>query len=192
MLRVKKQNKNKLRNILHNWLQYRLRRKGERRRRKGGGLVMVTNMWLSWSHYNNNLTRYFATIQIPQNNGQFLVTCGYKRRFLFYLSIPVIYNYCRFLPLLYYTAQCEALWVFWRESAAELSNFVVFFLHCTTLGSGDSSVVERWTRDRKVSGSSPGRSGGIFFFSRVNFLRWLLFRYPFHPRVAAKKLLSNH
>ena len=46
-------------------------------------------------------------------------------------------------------------------------------------------MVERRTRelrtgDRKVSGSSPG---GIIFFTRVNFLCWLLFRYLFHPRV---------
>ena len=27
--------------------------------------------------------------------------------------------------------------------------------------------------------------GGRIFFSRVNFLCWLLFRYPFHPRVTA-------
>ena len=31
-------------------------------------------------------------------------------------------------------------------------------------GSGDSIVAERRTRDRKVSGSSPGRSGGRIFF----------------------------
>ena len=30
--------------------------------------------------------------------------------------------------------------------------------------SGDSIVAERRTRDRKVSGSSPGRSGGRIFF----------------------------
>ena len=35
-------------------------------------------------------------------------------------------------------------------------------------GSGDSSGVERQTLDRKVAGSSPGRSGGRMFFSRVN------------------------
>ena len=52
--------------------------------------------------------------------------------------------------------------------------------------SGDSSVLERRTRgDWKVAGSSPRRSGGRIFFSRVNFLCWLLFRYPFHPRVTA-------
>ena len=36
--------------------------------------------------------------------------------------------------------------------------------------SDDSSVVERRTRDRKVSRASPGRSGWGIFFSRVNFL----------------------
>ena len=30
--------------------------------------------------------------------------------------------------------------------------------------------MECWTRDRKIVGSSPGRSGGRIFFSRVNFL----------------------
>ena len=32
---------------------------------------------------------------------------------------------------------------------------------------------------------NPCRSGGRIFFSRVNFLCRLLFRYPFHPRVTA-------
>ena len=31
------------------------------------------------------------------------------------------------------------------------------------------------TRDRKVASSNPGRSGGRIFFSRVNFVCWLLF-----------------
>ena len=59
--------------------------------------------------------------------------------------------------------------------------------------SGDAQVtlkrVAPWlecrTRDQKVAGSSPGRSGRLIFFSRVNFLCGLLFRYPFHPRVTA-------
>ena len=42
--------------------------------------------------------------------------------------------------------------------------------------------LERWTHDRKIAGSNPCRS---IFFSRVNFLCWLLFCYPFHPRVTA-------
>ena len=52
-------------------------------------------------------------------------------------------------------------------------------------GSGISQWLKRRTRDSKVPGSSPGRSGGRTFFSRVNFLCWLLFRYPFHRNVSA-------
>ena len=37
----------------------------------------------------------------------------------------------------------------------------------------------------KVEGSNLCRSGGIIFFPSVDFLCWLLFRYPFHPRVIA-------
>ena len=43
--------------------------------------------------------------------------------------------------------------------------------------------LERRTRDWKVAGSNPCWNGGRIFFSRVDFLCWLLFRYPFHPRV---------
>ena len=34
---------------------------------------------------------------------------------------------------------------------------------------------ERGTRDQKVASSNPGRRGGRIFFSRVNFVCWLLF-----------------
>ena len=51
---------------------------------------------------------------------------------------------------------------------------------------GIAQWVERRTRDSKVAGWNPCRSGGrIFYFFRVNFLCWLLFRYPSHPRVTA-------
>ena len=50
---------------------------------------------------------------------------------------------------------------------------------------GIAQWLERRTRDRKVAGSNPCWSGGRIFFSWVNFLCWLLFRYPFHPRVTA-------
>ena len=50
---------------------------------------------------------------------------------------------------------------------------------------GIAQWLERRTRVRKVAGSNPCRSGGRIIFSRVNFLCWLLFRYPFHPRVTA-------
>ena len=35
--------------------------------------------------------------------------------------------------------------------------------------------LERQTRDPKVSCSNPGRSGGRIFFSRINYVCWLLF-----------------
>ena len=50
---------------------------------------------------------------------------------------------------------------------------------------GIAQWLERRTRDWKVAGSNPCWSGGRIFFSRVKFLCWLLFRYPFHPRVTA-------
>ena len=49
-------------------------------------------------------------------------------------------------------------------------------------GAGIAQWLEHRTRDRKVPGSSPSRR---IFFSRVNFLCWLLFQYPFQPRVTA-------
>ena len=53
------------------------------------------------------------------------------------------------------------------------------------LGSGHSSVVERWTHDWKVLGSIPGRSGGRLFFFRVIFLYCRLFWYLFFHSFAA-------
>ena len=53
----------------------------------------------------------------------------------------------------------------------------------TVRGGGIAQWLERRTRDWKVAGSNPCWNGGRIFFSRVDFLCWLLFRYPFHPRV---------
>ena len=50
-------------------------------------------------------------------------------------------------------------------------------------GAGITQWLEHRTRDWKVAGSNPYWNGGRIFFSRVDFLCWLLFRYPFHPRV---------
>ena len=52
---------------------------------------------------------------------------------------------------------------------------------------GIAQWLEGRTRDRKVAGSNPCRSGGIIFFSRVSFLCWLLFRYPRVTAVARKR-----
>ena len=83
----------------------------------------------------------------------------------------------------------------WVYISLELFYFVSLTSSCslTPRGAGIAQWLERRTRDRKVLGSSPGRSGGRIFFSRVNILCWLLFRYPFHPRVTAdpvKRLLK--
>ena len=52
-------------------------------------------------------------------------------------------------------------------------------------GAGIAQWLECWTCDWKVAGSNPCRSSRRIFFSRVDFLCWLLFQYPFHPRVTA-------
>ena len=54
-----------------------------------------------------------------------------------------------------------------------------------SLRAGIAQWLEHQTRDWKVVGSNPCWSCGRIFFSRVNFLCWLLFRYPFHRRVTA-------
>ena len=50
-------------------------------------------------------------------------------------------------------------------------------------GAGIAQWLEHQTCDWKVVGLNPCRSGRRIFFSRVNFLSWLLFRYPFHTSV---------
>ena len=61
------------------------------------------------------------------------------------------------------------LWVGWASYAV--------------VGAGIAQWLEHRTRDWKVAGSNPCWNGERIFFSRVDFLCWLLFRYPFHPRV---------
>ena len=47
--------------------------------------------------------------------------------------------------------------------------------------------LEQQTHDQEVSSLSPGRSSRRIFSSRVNFLCWFLFWYPFHPCAVAHK-----
>ena len=51
----------------------------------------------------------------------------------------------------------------------------------TFWGVGIDQWLEHQTCDWKVTGPNPCRSSRINLFSRINFLCWLLFRYPFHP-----------
>ena len=62
---------------------------------------------------------------------------------------------------------------------------ISFSPHLHKRGAGIAQWLEHRTRDWKVAGSNPCWNGGRIFFSRVDFLCWLLFRYPFHPRVTA-------
>ena len=48
---------------------------------------------------------------------------------------------------------------------------------------GIAQWLEHQTCDWKVTGLNPNRSSGRIFFSRVNFLCWLLFQYLFHHHV---------
>ena len=59
--------------------------------------------------------------------------------------------------------------------------FFLLWLYKGARGAGIAQWLERQTHDWKVVGSYPCRSSGRIFFSMVDFLCWLLFRYPFHP-----------
>ena len=50
---------------------------------------------------------------------------------------------------------------------------------------GIACWLDRQTRDQKVASSNPGRSSGRIFFSRVNFVCWLLFDVCSTPHVTA-------
>ena len=63
------------------------------------------------------------------------------------------------------------------------STALFFSILHTPLGEWGSSVGECRTCDQKVPGSCPSRSSRRIFFSRVNFLCWLLSWYLFHPVV---------
>ena len=69
----------------------------------------------------------------------------------------------------------------WKMQGRAYKQYI--FCSYNTRGAGIAQWLERRTRDWKVAGSNPCWNGGRIFFSRVDFLCWLLFRYPFHPRV---------
>ena len=102
----------------------------------------------------------------------------------------------------------EARWVHFALRPQKRDEYILLYVHrsemstfCFTstearwlIRDGDrhlfpqgAGIAAQWlehrTRDWKVAGSNPCWNGGRIFFSRVDFLCWLLFRYPFHPRV---------
>ena len=70
------------------------------------------------------------------------------------------------------------------KASCLVGTFCFVCLICVCIA-GIAQWLERRTHDRKVVGSNPCWSSGRIFFSRVSFLCWLLFRYPFHPSVTA-------
>ena len=88
-----------------------------------------------------------------------------------------VHNFC--------TVCCCSKWIIlsyshWYPSTNMYKTLTFFLLF---IRAGIAQWLERRTRDWKVAGSNPCWNGGRIFFSRVDFLCWLLFRYPFHPRV---------
>ena len=90
-----------------------------------------------------------------------------------------------------YQKMCILLWFTWLKRILVCFYFCCWFVfgdagrQVNCQGVGIAQWLERRTCHGKVVGSNPCRSGGRIFFSRVNFLCWLLFWYPFHPRVTA-------
>ena len=68
--------------------------------------------------------------------------------------------------------------VWWSVALHSMSSYII-------RAAGIAHRLECRTHDWKVTGLNPCRSGGRIFFFMVNFLCWLLFRYPFHPHVTA-------
>ena len=60
--------------------------------------------------------------------------------------------------------------------------FFFFRIDIYLVGARVACWLEHRTRDWKVASSNPSRSSKKIFFSRVNFMCWLI-RSPFHPRV---------
>ena len=68
------------------------------------------------------------------------------------------------------------LLAFWKKiPIARIMSYTDFsgWTECCTLEARIACWLECLTRDQKVACSNPGRSGGKFFFSRVNFMCWL-------------------
>ena len=97
----------------------------------------------------------------------------YQRFLLFCLECLGIWLYFCLLPGI----------IFYLLISNFLFHSTFFLCHPRQTGVGIAQWLEHRTRDWKVAGSNPCWNGGRIFFSRVDFLCWLLFRYPFHPRV---------
>ena len=155
------------------------------------------------ARFNKSHIRKVFSCNLPP---ALLAECG-PRRFLIYackwgfwvcwkLSAAKQISKARLLPY-----ACCGLHFYWLRCLCPVLLRSTAPLHIKQLknswinmGAGIAQWLERRTRDWKVAGSNPCWNGGRIFFSRVDFLCWLLFRYPFHPRVttvARKKSRSS-
>ena len=89
--------------------------------------------------------------------------------------IADVWKSCIYMPAL--DATFNATWYFTGKTSSFLPRGVVqvkFHIktayHIYPRGAWIAQCLERRTRDRKVPGSNPGRSGARIFFSGVNFL----------------------
>ena len=98
----------------------------------------------------------------------------------FFIMIQRTDNQASLLWSNWLTAQTDQASLLWSD---RLTIRLLYYDITDTQGAGIAQWLEHRTRDWKVAGSNPCWNGGRIFFSRVDFLCWLLFRYPFHPRV---------
>ena len=112
-----------------------------------------------------------------------------------------IYHFCHWMHFQAYLLISRLLVMIlklrtWGQSKMLLYSIKTFFSKCfffpelhethvCICGVGIAQWLEQRTCDRMVMGSNPCWSGGRIFFSRVSFLCWLLFWYPFYLRVTA-------
>ena len=79
----------------------------------------------------------------------------------------------------------------WYSTTFDLYAIVFFFkFEMVKRGAGIARRLEHQTHDWKVRGLSPCRTGGRILFSRVSFLRWLLFWYRYKMTEGSRLLLS--
>ena len=97
------------------------------------------------------------------------------------------WSYCAHtltVPTIHIRKNCPATHIPHQLTIRMLAHCPTEHIHHHTEGAGIAQWLEHRTCDWKVAGSNPCWNGGWIFFSRVDFLCWFLFRYPFHPRVS--------
>ena len=86
-----------------------------------------------------------------------------------------------FSSLILFQQEClKSEWVvygcdFWCKRKLGACAFLCLYSQDSLSSAGIACWLERRTHDRKVASLNPGRSGRRIFFSRVNFVCWLLF-----------------